>query len=434
MITSINTENQAKYDILFKKATSALGLSEEAIRTLEQYFSKIEDLMKKDPKFTILPTDEAYFDIDANSRVITVPNDFRKNGLGVNGDQVAEIVYFRIDRYFDFTDLNNTDIFIQWINPNGVSGVSVPWVRDIDSETDKLIFGWPIDREVVDGSGTLQFSVRFVQYATDSATNQKTKDIIYNFNTLTASIGVNPSITILEDDLLLNNQAINEMIKNRVKNTTTFTNSDIEIQPAKFLEDRFDPSLSNVDSLCVIEDLSEDVAKNTVKARAYNPQLLGSLDYFLTASVPEGSNVPKKIEDTSLIYTIKAEKATGKTYVAGIPYCNDKLQDLEISSNMYKDGIIISEDVYEPVCSVVLNKAGYYYFVADIKYTPQDSKGDDLLTQHYYNTYSKGYYVPGPGDVQINTNGITKFIKENGFSDKNVIVTTDNKTELTYTW
>ena len=60
----------------------------------------------------ILPRDEGLFEIDANSRKINIPAEFSRNGVGVQGDELAEIIYFSIDRYFDTTDLYDKDIFV----------------------------------------------------------------------------------------------------------------------------------------------------------------------------------------------------------------------------------------------------------------------------------------------------------------------------------
>ena len=87
--------------------------------------------------------DEETFDIDANSRTITVPPSF-KHGVGVKGDQVAEIIYFKIDRYFDATDLNTQNIYIEWENAKGEQGLSKEYVRDITTDPDHIIFGWPL--------------------------------------------------------------------------------------------------------------------------------------------------------------------------------------------------------------------------------------------------------------------------------------------------
>lgn len=117
MITSINSENAGRYKALFEEASAALkniddGETYDEIYDLEGYFSVLEQLSNIDIKYTILPLDEEYFKIDANTRTIEVPSSFKKNGIAVQGDEVAEIIYFKIARYFDFTDLNSTDIVI----------------------------------------------------------------------------------------------------------------------------------------------------------------------------------------------------------------------------------------------------------------------------------------------------------------------------------
>ena len=82
------------------------------ITTLEEYFSWISNLGRINRKYTILPLDEDHFEINANTRAINIPASFKKNGVAVQGDDLAEILYFKIDRYFDYMDLNNCDIYI----------------------------------------------------------------------------------------------------------------------------------------------------------------------------------------------------------------------------------------------------------------------------------------------------------------------------------
>ena len=106
MITYVNNLNAAKYSALFDRATVDLKangdiVDDSAITSLEEYFAYIKNLSKLDKKYTILPVDEELFEIDANSRVITVPASFKKNGIGVQGDEIAEIIYFKIDRFFE---------------------------------------------------------------------------------------------------------------------------------------------------------------------------------------------------------------------------------------------------------------------------------------------------------------------------------------------
>ena len=58
-------------------------------------------MITKNDKYPV----EGNFIINANTRLISVPTDFNKNGVGVVGDNAAETLEFVIDRYFDEYDL-----------------------------------------------------------------------------------------------------------------------------------------------------------------------------------------------------------------------------------------------------------------------------------------------------------------------------------------
>jgi hypothetical protein len=108
------------------------------ITTLAEYYSWIRTLGKADKKYTVLPVEEVdaeVFSINANTRAITIPSHFIKNGFGVVGDSYAEIVYFSIDRYYDMMDLNNADIYILWETPDKKKGFSSPYVRYLTTIT-----------------------------------------------------------------------------------------------------------------------------------------------------------------------------------------------------------------------------------------------------------------------------------------------------------
>lgn len=171
------------------------------ISTLEEYFSWLKDLADVSKKYTVLPLDEECFEINADTRVITIPASFKKNGIAVQGDDLAEIVYFKVDRYYDYMDLNNTSIYIQWETPKAVgSGESVKslspaYYVDIESEPGKLIFGWVLDKSITQNSGTLKFSVRFFQWEDPKAAENGADTILaYSLSTLTASVSINPAL------------------------------------------------------------------------------------------------------------------------------------------------------------------------------------------------------------------------------------------------
>jgi hypothetical protein len=161
MITLKN--NATKYADLFKKAWNELyhrgkfttreeleyyGAQGRTFKTLEDYFMYIETLVTLDKRgetypatlslgynvngeieanvdngeyggkavrlnyeFIMLPLDEPRFSIDANTRDIIIPANFKKL-VGVQGDHSAETLIFDIDRYFDFVDLYRDDMEI----------------------------------------------------------------------------------------------------------------------------------------------------------------------------------------------------------------------------------------------------------------------------------------------------------------------------------
>ena len=110
------------------------------------------------------------------------------------------------------------DIYIQWENKNH-KGISKEWVRDVDSEPGKLIFGWPLSEEITDVSGPVKFAVRFVKFNPTNAA-----EIYYSFSTLTAEAQIKSA---LDFDLVSEGTAIkrldySQIIMNRLVNSQQF--------------------------------------------------------------------------------------------------------------------------------------------------------------------------------------------------------------------
>ena len=203
----------------------------EAIDSIEQYFKYLPTLIElggasasdkytrlhsSGRRYTILPIDEGIFDINANTRAIEVPAEF-KNGISVQGDELAEVLYFRIDRFYDAMDLDTADIYIQWKAADGSTGVSIPWVVDIESQPNKIIFGWPISSAITGTAGNIEFAVRF--YKTDGGDLTK---LIYSFATLTQSGKILSSLDFtLGDQTYITEYGIDDMISSRIINSIT---------------------------------------------------------------------------------------------------------------------------------------------------------------------------------------------------------------------
>jgi len=193
------------------------------ITSLEEYFQYIKDLCNISPIYTILPLDEEIFEIDANTRQITVPADFQKNGVSVQGDQISEILYFKIDRFYDMEDLHGCDIFIEWRTPadkNGVvyEGVSKPWAVDLESQPGYIIFGWPLSTEITSVPGTVTFSVRFYRFDDHV--------LKYSLSTLTNTVTIKPGID-LANSVRVNLETPNAITDNREFISNRLENSEV---------------------------------------------------------------------------------------------------------------------------------------------------------------------------------------------------------------
>ena len=217
------------YYFLFEKAAEFLRKSEPStysssfvIQDLATYYSHLGALERlgASPEFFKIPLEEDYFEIDTNTRTITMPKDIgnKKWVIGVQGDHLAEVLWFHVDRYYDDQDLaicflqepnaNNTNstiqrgqTYIQWKNGKNAGLDAVRMVR---MDENNIWFAWYLrsdgavnktDDNILSGplslAGDLTFSVRFEYHAEgqkdgpilDSAT-------LFSLNTLTCTCTV----------------------------------------------------------------------------------------------------------------------------------------------------------------------------------------------------------------------------------------------------
>lgn len=245
MITYVKGQYVNDYNVLYKEAAEVLkeyfesfpvGAGERQdydrdpenylkIQDLGDYFSFMQILTRHDVDnneltFTKLPLDEQNFVVDLNKREITVPKHFIDNGIGVRGDEIAEIVYFEVDRYFDATDLFLQDIIIEWVNAAGEKGYSRPYGKDVNLIPGKIVFGWPISSKVTPKDGNVQFAIRF--YKTDDTIGSS--GISFSLSTKLQTVKVNRDIDISlhdiinkSDDILADDTI--DIIKARAKNS-----------------------------------------------------------------------------------------------------------------------------------------------------------------------------------------------------------------------
>ena len=124
------------------------------------YEEKLWQIQSNAPttKAILLPTDEEIYEIDLNTRSISVPK-----FLSVAKDHYAETIYFKFDRYYDKMDLTTKCCIIQYTNAAGNTYIyPVPFYdTQILSDENKVVIPWCIQGAATEEAGTVNFAVCF---------------------------------------------------------------------------------------------------------------------------------------------------------------------------------------------------------------------------------------------------------------------------------
>lgn len=211
MITKTVDIDISIYSDIFADIKKNTGIE---IQKLEDLFGQLNTIATQyfaeennwDPKFLKLPAEEPTFNIDANSRKIEIPGEFKSNGLSVQGDNLAETVFFKIARYFDYMDLSTCDISINW-KMGTETGKTKNFILSTNIEPGYIIFGWPVDSTITKKNGSLSFAVEFSKTGKDE-NNEEIKT--YSFNTLAATINI-------KEGLIVNNAEVTNLKPNILK-------------------------------------------------------------------------------------------------------------------------------------------------------------------------------------------------------------------------
>ena len=503
MITSVNKSNADKYSYLYEQASEYLMTHDDAgeevelgsltammpakgvkdedgnttymrlnsktgevttepaiITSLEEYFSYIVELgteydketgtKSKPSHFSVLPLDEDVFEIDANTRLITVPSSFATNGISIQGDEVAEVIYFEINRFYDAQD-SLKDIYIQWTAPNGKSGVSTPWVVDIESKPGYIIFGWPLSSTITSQAGTVSFSVRF--YSISDTTGKVDYSLATLTQTATIKDSLNYSLTSLKTDGLVVDNATN-LISGRFENTTP-SNTTVEAKKPEYIlnldaisekSGEYDKALTEggneihyvsadldldadgfrtVSFYAPAAAISEDAGAITYKAQ--------KLDYDEKTAVENKTEI--RFNETT-----DTTRKTGKLYyyqvtVNGVTAYKLYTGDLDEDSIKAILGAISGTDgkIYEKVFTVLVDTIGWYTVTATNRVRTATAKENSYTIE-----------VPRPGDVTItkdlDARDIIEGNLENSEKDDDYMLTisiassVEDRGKMTYQW
>ena len=152
-------------------------ISNETIKTLDQLY---EIQAKNAPSNVFLPFKHNIYDVDLNSRKIDGPAH-----LSVRRDHRAEVIYFKVDRYFDYMDLSNTVCIIQYLVPNErIPRIYIVPYFDTTSyaKENKMIFPWVVGGIATAQEGNVEYSIRFYKVKRE---NDDIK-LLYNLSTMPA--------------------------------------------------------------------------------------------------------------------------------------------------------------------------------------------------------------------------------------------------------
>lgn len=374
------TKDTSLYSELFEKANNLLGYTENNelyIKDIDMYFRNLGYIAERangDISYFMLPIEEPLFEINANTRNITIPDEF-KNGISVQGDEIAETIFFSIDRYFDTTDFYSDYIVpvVQWkyadekdYHLSATTGKVV--IEDKNSKTGgtiKVVFGWPVSSEVTERATNIQFGVRFytiVNEAGELITNPADYadgTLEYSFSTLNALTRINPSLEIKLDSGDFDYVNKTDLIWKRMRNSSP---ADLNLQAIMPILEYYLPGKD------VIVDLNED-GLYPIKVKATYPSgtvnsRLGKQIYQIIRGenelVAEGEVV--SVYDNSINepfgidYLLSEDKTRNSTDI----YYTLEAVDGDLIYKVY-DKPNLQGELYERVFTYPINKAGKYY-------------------------------------------------------------------------
>lgn len=393
------------------------------ISTLEEYFSWLQNLgdekLGGDRKYTVLPIDEDHFEINANTRAINIPASFKKNGVAVQGDDLAEVLYFKIDRYFDYMDLNNCEIYIQWETPKRADGttiksVSSAYIRDIASEPDKLIFGWALSDAITANAGNLKFSVRFLQWDT---TESGEKILAYSFSTLTAQVLIQPSINFNPEEDEYKVDDVADRLFERLKNSQIAGGYAAAVP--KFVVDLVENPQDNK----LGYDLNPDTREFELLVQAFSSDA-GSINYTWKRQDLNEDNTTTdtliEIVPSTNVYVEADKHNMNKSYVYYTYVGNDHYTPLTVALTEQQ---LLDDDfkVYLKQSKCIADRDGVYWAHAENRITNSSKPKDSTKA---------AFLRPTPVNISTQPKGGT--LGEDGYTLSVAASNTDGV--LTYQW
>lgn len=379
-------------------------LNEQIIYDLDTYFGRLKLLSEIDYSFLKLPLDEPTFDIvdDATNgrRVIQVPKDFSSNGISVQGDETAEILFFSIDRYYDSTDLWTADMHyvIQWETANK-KGVTKAFLnkdsRPFIDKDGKLFFGWPISSEITDEAGDVRFSVRIYKFSDTVDEETGKPKLAFGLNTQAAKVTVNASLAFEfeDEEHFVGAETISKTsdLVGRIINSTVLSESEQEAAPT--------PTI--ISNILTDEDLETSISSKTISKDIYilATDIFDEEEDYYNAEHELVSGLNENIYRTGIYYIKRT--ANQVFYEFDAEDVIDKIQQIQAT---VPSGII-TYTAHSQAAPEIDGIGGSYEFVTgnDIVYIPVTSETKQTNHKYYAfdeatHKYSVAYPVTVDGE------------------------------------
>lgn len=380
----MNDTNAVAYEELFADFSEYLqnnGMAAQApVTNLVGYFKALNACISQGTrppfKYYRVPVDEPTFDVNMDTRTITVPQKFAQHGLGVQGDINAEIIIFKIDRLYDLMDLHRLvaedGCWVQWSHSKGaVTGNSEVILSDVYDEVQEVAMknadgtpmldqdgkpiikkisnpyiyaAWVLSEQVTRGVGNIDFALRFFTLANNAITGKPYID--YSVSTQKASCKINAAIEIpvLDQDGEMIVEDLQELILSRpiysgVINSMNGASPHIT---QNLIAGTYNLSVSSADAQLYNEAFPEGVYKFEVDAESPDNKEIVYQWY-------SGRNIVyNPLNNDEYDIDLAPEKkfgtlANGKTYVAttaGSYYCKVGNQDKD-SGTRWIDSVAV---------------------------------------------------------------------------------------------
>ena len=138
------------------------------------------------------------YDIDLSTRTIHGPAT-----LSVARDHKSTVIYFKVDRYFDFMDLSNTICVVEYKVLRENKEVPYIYVAPfLDTQRhateNKMIFPWVISGVAARQDGIVEYAIRF--YRLEGLTSNDSK-IVYDLHTLPAKSTILAGLNVNEEEI-----------------------------------------------------------------------------------------------------------------------------------------------------------------------------------------------------------------------------------------